>query len=173
MPSDEFIIAENLNAESYYHSGKTASVVYKGKPVGQFGVLKPSITSDIAGDVFYFEVNLESFENVCAGKKSLYKAYSKFPEVKRDISITADKTLQFSEIEKVIKNVIKSGGILKEYSLFSVYSDESKIGDGKISYSFRLSYKNSEKTLTNEEVNKDMNVLLQKLDADFGVKLRR
>ncbi|GMO52572.1 MAG: phenylalanine--tRNA ligase subunit beta [Candidatus Endomicrobiellum trichonymphae] len=173
LPSDEFIIAENLNAESYYHSGKTASVVYKGKPVGQFGVLKPSITSDIAGDVFYFEVNLESFENVCTGKKSLYKAYSKFPEVKRDISITADKTLQFSEIEKVIKNVIKSGGILKEYSLFSVYSDESKIGDGKISYSFRLSYKNSEKTLTNEEVNKDMNVLLQKLDADFGVKLRR
>ncbi|MDR0820431.1 MAG: phenylalanine--tRNA ligase subunit beta [Endomicrobium sp.] len=173
LSSDEFIIAENLNAESYYHSGKTASVVYKGKPVGHFGVLKPSITDDdVESDVFYFEIDLEPFENVCAGKKSLYKAYSKFPEVKRDISITADKALQFSEIEKVIKNVMKSGGILKEYSLFSVYSDESKIGNGKISYSFRLSYKNSERTLTDEEVNKDMNVLLQKLDTDFGVKLR-
>jgi phenylalanyl-tRNA synthetase beta chain len=173
LPSDEFIIAENLNAESYYHSGKTASVVYKGDPVGQFGVLNPSITADIKGDVFYFEIDLEPFENVCAGKRSLYKAYSKFPEVKRDISITADKTLQFSKIEKVIRNVMKSSGILKEYSLFSVYSDESKIGNGKISYSFRLSYKSSERTLTDEEVNKNMNVLLQKLDTDFGAKLRR
>jgi phenylalanyl-tRNA synthetase beta chain len=173
LPSDEFVIAENLNAESYYHSGKTASVVYKEKPVGQFGVLKPSITNDIEGDVFYFEIDLEAFGNVCAEKKSLYKAYSKFPEVKRDISVTADKTLQFSEIEKVIKNVMKSSSILREYSLFSVYSDESKIGNGKISYSFRLSYKNSEKTLTDEEVNKNMNVLLQKLDTYFGVKLRR
>jgi phenylalanyl-tRNA synthetase beta chain len=173
LPSDEFIIAENLNAESYYHSGKTASVIYKGKPVGQFGVLKPSIIIDIESDVFYFEIDLEPFENVCVEKKSLYKVYSKFPEVKRDISVTADKTLQFSEIEKVIKNVMNSGGILKEYSLFSVYSDESKIGNGKISYSFRLSYKNSERTLTDEEVNKNMNVLLQKLDTDFGVKLRR
>jgi phenylalanyl-tRNA synthetase beta chain len=173
LPSDEFVIAENLNAESYYHAGKTAAVVYKGESVGQFGILNPSITNDIEGDVFYFEIDLESFENVCVEKKSLYKAYSKFPEVKRDISVTADKTLQFSEIEKVIKNVMKSSSILKEYSLFSVYSDESKIGNGKISYSFRLSYKNSERTLTDEEVNKNMNVLLQKLDTYFGVKLRR
>jgi phenylalanyl-tRNA synthetase beta chain len=172
LPADEFIIAENLNAESYYHSGKTAAVVYREKPVGQFGILKPSITDDVESDVFYFEIDLEQVENVCVGKKSFYKAYSKFPEVKRDISVTADKTLQFSEIEKVIKNVMKAGSILKEYSLFSVYFDESKIGDGKISYSFRLSYKNSERTLTDEEVNEDMNVLLQKLDTDFGVKLR-
>jgi phenylalanyl-tRNA synthetase beta chain len=173
LPSDEFIIAENLNTESYYHSGKTAAVIYKGKSVGQFGVLKPSITDDIKADVFYFEIDLESFKNVCVVKKSLYKAYSKFPEVKRDVSVTADKTLQFSEIEKVIKNVMKSSGILKEYSLFSVYFDESKIGSGKISYSFRLSYKNSERTLTDEEVNKNMKALLQKLDTDLGVKLRR
>jgi phenylalanyl-tRNA synthetase beta chain len=173
LPSDEFIIVKNLNAESYYHSGKTAAVAYKGNPVGQFGVLKPSITDDVEGDVFYFEIDLEQIEDVCVGKKSFYKAYSKFPEVKRDISITADKILQFSEIEKVIKSVMKSSSILKEYSLFSVYSDESKIGNGKISYSFRLSYKNSERTLTDEEVNKSMNVLLQKLDTNFDIKLRR
>jgi phenylalanyl-tRNA synthetase beta chain len=173
LPSDEFIIAENLNPESYYHSGQTAAVFYKEKPVGQFGVLKPSITDDVEGDVFYFEIDLEQVDNVYVEKKTFYKAYSKFPDVKRDISVTADKTLQFSKIEKVIKDVIKSGSILKEYSLFSVYFDESKIGGDKISYSFRLSYKNSERTLTDEEVNKDMNALLQKLDTDFGVKLRR
>jgi phenylalanyl-tRNA synthetase beta chain len=173
LPSDEFIIVKNLNPERYYHFGKTAAVVYKGKPIGQFGVLNPSITDDVEGDVFYFEIDLEQVENVCVEKKSFYKAYSKFPDVKRDISVTADKALQFSEIEKVIKNIMESGSILKEYSLFSVYSDESKIGNGKISYSFRLSYKNSERTLTDEEVNKDVNVLLQKLDTDFAVKLRR
>ncbi|MCA6079415.1 MAG: phenylalanine--tRNA ligase subunit beta [Endomicrobium sp.] len=173
LPSDEFIIAENLNPENYYHFGKTAAVVYNGKPVGQFGVLKPSMSDDVKGDVFYFEIDLEPLENVCAEKKSLYKAYSKFPVVKRDIAVTADRDLQFAKIEKVIKSVMKSGGILKEYSLFSVYSDIAKIGDGKISYSFRLSYRNNERTLTDVEVNEDIDVLLQKLDADCGVKLRR
>ncbi|MDR3257109.1 MAG: phenylalanine--tRNA ligase subunit beta [Endomicrobium sp.] len=175
LPSDEFIIAENLNPKNYYHLGKTASVIYRGKSVGQFGVLKPSITDDIKdikGDVFYFEIDLELLKTVCVERNSLYKAYSKFPVVKRDISVIADKSLQFSKIEKVIKNIMKSNGILKEYSLFSVYSDESKLGAGKISYSFRLSYKNNEKTLTDEEVNKDINVLLQKLDSELSVKLR-
>lgn len=171
LPED-FIISENLNPAPYYHPGKTAAVVYRGKAVGQFGVLKPSINEDLKNDIFYFEIDIEAFEETYTNKKSSYKHYPKFPMVKRDISVTADKSLSFSKIEKTIKAVMKSGNILKEYSLFSVYDDESKLGNGKISYSFRLSYRNNERTLTDEEVNKDMNGLLQKLDSELGVKLR-
>ncbi len=172
LPSDEFVISENLSPSGYFHPGKTAAVVYRGKAVGQFGILKPSIDEDIKGDVFYFEIDVETVEQSYSAKNSLYKHYSRFPAVKRDISVTAGKSLAFSKIEKVIKSVMKAGNILQEYSLFSVYADESKLGEGKISYSFRLHYRNNERTLTDEEVNKDMNDLIQKLDKDLSVKLR-
>jgi phenylalanyl-tRNA synthetase beta chain len=173
LPSAGFTIAENLNPKSYYHSGKTAAVVCNNKHIGQFGILNPSLTADIKDDVFYFEIDLEMFENICAEKTAFYKMYSKFPAVKRDISVTADKSLQFANIENVIKSIMKSDGILKEYSLFSVYSDESKLGKGKIGYSLRLFYKKDDRTLTDEEVNRSMNLLLQKLDGELGVKLRQ
>ncbi|MCA6071305.1 MAG: phenylalanine--tRNA ligase subunit beta [Endomicrobium sp.] len=173
LPSNEFVISENLTPYNYYHRGKTAALMYRGNVVGQLGVLKPSITEDIKNDVVYFEIDLEPIEKDCVEKTLPYKTFSKRPVVKRDISITADKTLQFAKIEKVIKDIMKTGFILREYSLFSVYADEAKLGAGKISYSFRLSYKSDSKTLTDEEVNNDMNTLLQKLDAELGVKLRQ
>jgi phenylalanyl-tRNA synthetase beta chain len=173
LPSEEFMITENLTPSEYFHLGKTASILFKDKVIGQFGILKPSITIDIKDEVFYFEMDLESVENMCVKKTSFYKAYSKFPTVKRDISVTADKSLQFTKIERVINNVMQLDGILKDYSLFSVYSDETKLGEGKISYSFRLSYKNDKKTLSDKEVNDNVEILLNKLDADLGVKLRQ
>jgi phenylalanyl-tRNA synthetase beta chain len=172
LPSDEFIIFENLNPHVYFHPGKTAAVVYRGKPAGQFGILKPCVNGDLKGDVFYFEMDLETIENVYCGQISLYRHYSKFPSVKRDISVTADKSAALSKMEKIIKTVMKTGSILKEYSLFSVYEDAAKLGEGKISYSFRLTYRNDARTLTDEEVNKDMNVLIEKLDSELSVKLR-
>ncbi|MDR1696266.1 MAG: phenylalanine--tRNA ligase subunit beta [Endomicrobium sp.] len=169
---DGFTITENLSPKSYFHPGKTAAAVYRGKPAGQFGILKPSLNGDLKDDIFYFEIDIESLESVYGGEVSLYGHYSKFPSVKRDISVTADKSLQFAKIEKAVKNVMKTGNILKEYSLFSVYDDESKLGAGKISYSFRLTYRNNDRTLTDEEVNSDMNALLEKLDGELSVKLR-
>ncbi|MCL2507012.1 MAG: phenylalanine--tRNA ligase subunit beta, partial [Endomicrobia bacterium] len=172
LPSDDFIIAENLSPKGYFHPGKTAAVVYRGKAIGQFGILKPSLNGDLKDDIFYFEIDIEFLEEVYNADASLYKHYSKFPSVKRDISVTADKSLQFAKLEKVIKNIMKTGNVLKDYSLFSVYDDESKLGAGKISYSFRLIYRNYERTLTDEEVNNDMNALIQKMDSELSVKLR-
>jgi phenylalanyl-tRNA synthetase beta chain len=172
LPPGEFEIAKNLTPKSYYHPGKCACIVYRGGIVGHFGVLNPSILDDIKDDVFYCEIDLGPIERVCPKKTSIYRAYSRFPVVKRDISVTADKSLQFEKIEKVIKNIMKTGDILKEYSLFSVYANEAKLGQGKVSYCLRLFYKNDDKTLTDEDVNGNMDTLLQKLDAELGVKLR-
>jgi phenylalanyl-tRNA synthetase beta chain len=175
LPSEDFIISENLAPEKYFHYGKTASVIYRGKTVGGFGVLKPSICECLKNgdEVFYFEIDVETLQDSYCGKDSYYKRYSKFPSLKRDISLIADKKLPFSKIEKTFKNVMKTGNVLKEYSLFSVYEDAAKLGEDKISYSFRLTYRDNEKTLTDEEANKDMNNLLSKLDKELSVTLRQ
>lgn len=66
---------------------------------------------------------------------------------------------------------MKSGAILKEFKLFSVYENE-KLGSDKISYSLRLYYKHDDKTLNDTEVNADMKALLEKFEKDLGITLR-
>ncbi|MGE4384415.1 MAG: phenylalanine--tRNA ligase subunit beta [Endomicrobiaceae bacterium] len=171
LPSNEFTITENRNPSKYYHPGKTAAIVYRGKAVGQFGILRPDIAGDVQNEVIYAEIDIENIENDYKSRVHYYEHIAKFPSVKRDISVVSSKEVKFDKIEKVIKYVMKTGGILKDFSLFSVYESD-KLGFGKISYSFRLFYRHNDKTLNDVEVNSDMQALLSKLDSDLGIKLR-
>ncbi|MCR4662614.1 MAG: phenylalanine--tRNA ligase subunit beta [Endomicrobiaceae bacterium] len=171
LPSKEFMIAENRTPAKYYHPGKTAAIVYHGKVVGQFGVLRPDVVENSNDEVVYAEIEIENIEKNYKNKINAYEHVAKFPAVKRDISVVADKTVKFEKIEKIIKHVMKDGGILKDWSLFSVYENE-KLGAGKISYSFRLTYRHNDKTLNDTEVNKDIAILLEKWNKDLGISLR-
>ncbi|WP_372518885.1 phenylalanine--tRNA ligase subunit beta [Candidatus Ruminimicrobiellum ovillum] len=171
LPSKEFTIAENRTPAKYYHPGKTAAIVYHGKVVGQFGVLRPDVAENTNDEVIYAEIETENIEKNYKNKINAYEHVAKFPAVKRDISVVADKTIKFEKIEKIIKHVMKDGGILKDWSLFSVYENE-KLGAGKISYSFRLTYRHNDKTLNDTEVNKDIAILLEKWNKDLGISLR-
>ncbi|MBR4631932.1 MAG: phenylalanine--tRNA ligase subunit beta [Elusimicrobia bacterium] len=171
LPSKEFTIAENRTPAKYYHPGKTAAIVYHGKVVGQFGVLRPDVAESTNDEVIYAEIEIENIEKNYKNKINAYEHVAKFPAVKRDISVVADKTIKFEKIEKIIKHVMKDGGILKDWTLFSVYESE-KLGAGKISYSFRLTYRHNDKTLNDNEVNKDIAILLEKWNKDLGISLR-
>jgi phenylalanyl-tRNA synthetase beta chain len=171
LPSKEFTIAENRTPAKYYHPGKTAAIVYHGKVVGQFGVLRPDVAESTNDEVIYAEIEIENIEKNYKNKINAYEHVAKFPAVKRDISVVADKAIKFEKIEKIIKHVMKDGGILKDWTLFSVYESE-KLGAGKISYSFRLTYRHNDKTLNDNEVNKDIAILLEKWNKDLGISLR-
>ncbi|MDR2771930.1 MAG: phenylalanine--tRNA ligase subunit beta [Elusimicrobiota bacterium] len=165
------LIDKNLSPQSYYHPSKTASIMYRGKPAGHFGIVHPLISKDLHSEVVYCEFDLDLLSGINL-KDVSFKPFAKFPPVKRDISVIADKSLPFAKIENVIKNIMKTGKILKEYVVFSVYQNEQKIGAGKVGYSLRLLYKDASKTLTDIEVNADMQTLLGKLEKELGVVLR-
>ena len=171
LPSKEFTIAENRTPAKYYHPGKTAAIVYHGKVVGQFGVLRPDVVENTNDEVIYAEIEIENIEKNYKNKINAYEHVAKFPAVKRDISVVADKSVKFEKIEKIIKHVMKDGGILKDWTLFSVYESD-KLGADKISYSFRLTYRHNDKTLNDTEVNKDIAILLEKWNKDLGISLR-
>jgi len=170
LPAD-FSIMENKNPNKYYHPGKTAAIVYRGKPIGSFGVLRPDIVEDFSNEVIYMELAVDDITIKNSYKNSNYKPVTKYPMVKRDISIVCDKKIEFSKIEKVIKKVSKDNGLLKDFIVFSVYESD-KLGQDKISYSLRLFYKHSDRTLKDEEVNADMQFLLDKLNSELKITLR-
>jgi phenylalanyl-tRNA synthetase beta chain len=149
-----------------------ASIIHRGKQIGQFGVINPSLTKDLKGEVLYCEIDLEDIVDIREESSVIFKSFSRFPSVKRDISIIVSKDIPFTKIDKIINLFIKNDSILKEYLLFSIYDNEKKIGKNNISYSLSLIYQNEEKTLTDQEVNKDMESLLGKLNKELNIKLR-
>ncbi|MDR0985156.1 MAG: phenylalanine--tRNA ligase subunit beta [Endomicrobium sp.] len=173
--SKDFNIEENNNPTNYYHPWKTSIVKYKDNYVGQFGILAPYITEkdNLKNEIFFFEIDVEYFFDINKKDKiKFFRKFSRFPFLRRDVSLIVDKSLKFSDIENIINKFMKSNDILKKYYLLSIFSNDLSIGYNKISYSIRLMYNSNEKTLTNYDVDKNMNLLLNKLKKSLNLKLR-
>lgn len=98
-----------------------------------------------------------------------YKPVSKFPAVKRDISIVTSPDLTYDKIE----NVVNNSGLeyLTDFRLFDIYKDE-KLGE-KLSMTFSLEFVSHEKTLTDELVNREVEILLENLNKNLNITLRQ
>ena len=100
-----------------------------------------------------------------------FKEVSKFPPVIRDISFIVDKNFVPNDYFDVIRDI--GGSLVEEVKLLDQYEDEKKFGEGKLSYTFRITYRSLEKTLTNTEVNTLHAKLEAETSADFGAEIRR
>ncbi len=81
-----------------------------------------------------------------------YKEVSKFPPVVRDISFVVDKeSFVLNDYFDAIRDI--GGENVEEVALIDKYENAQKFGEGKMSYTWRITYRDLNKTLTNEEVN--------------------
>src|SRR3989344_531658 len=80
-----------------------------------------------------------------------FKEVSKYPPVVRDISFIVNKDFEPNNYFDLVRDVI--GDIAEEMTLLDKYENDEKLGSGKVSYAYRITYRSIEKTLTNDEVN--------------------
>ncbi|MBN2729547.1 MAG: phenylalanine--tRNA ligase subunit beta [Bacteroidales bacterium] len=148
-----------------------ASYKWKDNSLAEFGMIMPNIAaqSDIDISVFYAEINLELFLKIYGKSKTEFQEIPKFPEVRRDLSILINKDTRFTDIEKVALDADKK--LLKELSLFDVYTDE-KLGADKKSYALSFIFRHEEKTLTDKECDKSMERISKALQSIFNADLR-
>ncbi len=100
-----------------------------------------------------------------------YKEVSKFPPVVRDISFIVSKSFVPNDYFDLIRDV--GGDLIEEVALIDEYENDDKFGKDRKSYTYRITYRDLEKTLTNEEVNKIQQQIEDKTEADFGAEIRR
>ncbi len=163
----KFTVSNNIS--SHFHSGKCAEIYANNEVIGEFGIIKPEIQSDLKSEICYAELDLTSLNKAVKWKKHYYKPIVRNPAVKMDISVVSKKN-EFDNIAEILNKFLLSNNIFENYDVFSVYENE-KLGPEKASYSFHLTFRHPEHTLTDQEVNGFIDEMLKRL-KEIDVTLR-
>lgn len=156
--------------EPYMHPGMCAKVYVNGRDAGLVGKVHPKACENFEcpENSYLAFVELEPVVEA-AVLIPTYKELPKFPAVTRDLAIVVDKVLPANEVEKVISQ--RGGKVLEELVLFDYY-DGPQVPQGKKSLAYSLTFRDNEKTLTDEDVNKVMNKILNGLNTVLGAEIR-
>ena len=149
-----FVVKDNMPEQ--LHPGQSAMISVNNDIVGLIGKVHPEITKE---DVFVMEINLDKLLAKKTGKMK-YKEISKYPTVKKDISILVDTDITSNEIAVAIKK--SAGSLLLNTEVFDVYTGKG-IEEGKKSLAYSLTFGTNDRTLTDEEINKVLEKIIEKL----------
>ncbi|MCH7413690.1 phenylalanine--tRNA ligase subunit beta [Belliella sp. R4-6] len=141
------------------------------KVLGTVGLLDGSITrlAEVKQSVLFAELNWDLLAKKSKGLKK-YGEISKFPEVRRDLSLVIDKKITFDEIKKV---ALKAGGkLLQKIGVFDVYQGD-KIDASKKAYALSFYLQDTENTLTDKVIDKTMSRLIQGFENEVGAFIRK
>jgi phenylalanyl-tRNA synthetase beta chain len=157
-----------------FHPGRTASLWLQGERLGNFGQLHPQLRADrgFPDAIYAFELNLDVLLDALDQDEILiprFKPYSTYPATDRDIAFFAPLKVSVAEIERSTQKA--AGTLLESVQLFDEYQGES-VPKGKRSLAFRLTYRASDRTLTDEDVDPVHQQVREALVEKFGVSLR-
>lgn len=167
-----------------FHPGKAANIlagsaVSSASPTGTpplsailgiFGELHPLVQEnyDFVGTVLAADLDLE---RIFAAMPESFPArpVSEFPPMLEDIAVVVDESLPAERVEGLIRQT--GGKTLAEVKLFDVYRDD-RIGLGKKSLAYALTYQSLEGTLTDKDAAGIRNRIVRRLEQELGAKLR-
>lgn len=141
------------------------------KELGQIGVIQEGLAKlgEVKQEVLYAELNWDLLTKKAKGLKKFVEI-SKFPEVRRDLSLVIDREVTFDQIKKV---ALKAGGkLLQRIGVFDVYQGD-KIDLGKKAYALSFYLQDSEQTLTDKVIDKAMSRLVQSFETEVGAFIRK
>ena len=141
------------------------------KKVADIGWIRSDIKTHfgLRNDVFVALINWDVVLELMVMNKVKFKELTKFPAVKRDLSLLLDDTITFEEIETIAKKCDRK--LLKEVSLFDVYKGKN-MEKGKKSYAVRFILQDENKTLKDKEIEKVMNKIQSSITEQLKAELR-
>jgi phenylalanyl-tRNA synthetase beta chain len=150
------------------HPGQGADLTCNGKSIGFVGGLHPAILKklDINQPVFVFEIETSP---ILSSKLPKFDEMSKFPSIRRDISISVDKNLPVRELVASIYSMKKE--ILQEVFVFDVYTGKEVRKDRK-SVALGLILQDFSRTLVDEDVENLVAKILVQLKEHYNANLR-
>ena len=159
----------------FLHPGRSSKLFIEGNEVGYFGEVHPKLISDkkALNKIYLFSLKINNILRASTRKNKwipIYKQFPIVPKMERDINFIFNKKYLVSEIISQIK---KSGKkLLEDVNLIDIYEDYN-FGKEFISYTFRLSYRDPEKTLLDSDITDLHENIVEIIENKFSTKLRK
>ncbi len=157
------------------HPGRTASLWVRGRTrLGTFGQLHPRLRQerDLPEEVYGFELNWDAIATCLVSDRfraPKFKGYSTYPGSDRDIAFYAPMDVPVADLEKLISRT--GGQLLENVILFDEYKGKG-VPDGQRSLAFRMVYRSSDRTLTDQDIDPLQDKIRAALEKKFKVSLR-
>jgi len=150
------------------HPTKQAAIVIGGEKVGALGKLHPKVAEafELSRDVYLFEINLTALLPFTIGHK-LFQPIPRFPAIVRDIALVVGAGVTHRQVQDIIMGF----PLVTQVAIFDVYAG-GQLPAGKKSLAYRITFQSPSHTLTDDEVNKVLKQILDKLSKEFGAILR-
>ena len=151
--------------------GRAAEVLSQGESLGWVGNIHPASLQKVGVDVpvIAFELSVEALLRL-AKRELPYVDVPTLPGVTHDLAIVVDESVTY---EQLVQRISSAGGkLLADVRLFDVYRDPVRVGKGKKSMAFSLTYRAADRTLTSEEVEKAHEKLVNKVLRATGGEIR-
>jgi phenylalanyl-tRNA synthetase beta chain len=134
--------------------------VVSGKTLKAFGVENPVYYADFSMDVLFVELK---------NNKVLFAELPKYPEVRRDLALLLDKSVQFNQLRDLAYRSERK--LLQSVDLFDVYEGKG-VPEGKKSYAVSYILRDDEKTLNDKQIEKIMQKFVATYERELDAKLR-
>ena len=173
--SEKFYIDDE--SPNYYHPGKSGRIFLnkgKDKVAAYFGEIHPNIikTLDIKTESLVgFEIfldNLKLPKKPLKDQKTKYSV-SDFQKSERDFAFIVDKKISVQDLVSVISNIDKN--LISNIKVFDVYEGDN-IPENQKSIAISVTIQSLEKTLTDNDLEKINNLIIETVENKTGAKIR-
>lgn len=164
------LIAGEIDDSDLIESGMSW-LTRSGETLVYFGKVSRKLQKqfDIENPVFYADINWDVLLSEHSKAHVSFSEIGRYPEVRRDLALLIDKSVQFTQIEALAYKTERK--LLKRVSLFDVY-EGNKLPEGKKSYAVSFILQDDDKTLTDKQIEKTMSRLVEVYSQELGAVLR-
>jgi phenylalanyl-tRNA synthetase beta chain len=158
----------------FLHPGRSAAVLAGSETLGFVGEVHPLVAdtwdlphSGTGGRTAAFAIDLGKVA-AAAPPVVAFRGFAAVPSLRRDLAVTMPETVSAEQALARVRDA--AGEMLEEVSVFDVYTGE-QVGEGRRSLALSLSFRATEKTLTDDDVAPARERIVAAL-AELGGELR-
>ena len=157
------------SGEEIYKSG--LDLFSRKQKIGSIGIVSKKQLKKLGIKQEVMFADLEFSKLLEFQKNALkYEDISKYPEVRRDLSLVLGDKVSFDEIKKVTMKYEKK--LIKSINVFDTYEGDN-LGKGKKSYSVSYTLEDPNQTLKDKVIDKVMIKLINAYEKELGAVIRR
>jgi phenylalanyl-tRNA synthetase beta chain len=157
--------------QSSMHPGKTARILVGQTLIGVLGELHPRVKQNydfLSPAVYVAEIDLEALLPIIPLRFES-QPVSVFPPVLEDIAMIVAEEVPADQVEALIRQT--GGKLLADVRLFDVYRGD-RIGAGKKSLAYSMTYQAQDHTIEAGESTSLRNKIVRRLERELGAVLR-